>query len=73
MSSQVRWRLCKDCRDEILVPWSCKTRQFCPSCGSRRGEAFAALLSERVLEPVSWHHPPESAPRVVPTRAQAPS
>ena len=48
--------VCKDCRDEILVPWSCKTCQLCPSSGSRRSEEFAALLHERVLEAVPWRH-----------------
>ena len=57
--------VCKDCRDEILVPWSCKTRQLCPSCGSRRGEEFAALLSERVLEPVPWRHVVMTLPKAL--------
>ena len=30
------WLECHDCDHHLLVPFSCKTRGFCPSCGGRR-------------------------------------
>ncbi len=40
---------CKSCRDEVLVPFSCKTRGVCPSCNARRAQDTAIHLTERVL------------------------
>jgi hypothetical protein len=43
---------CDDCRQERLVPFSCKRRGFCPSCGGRRMADTAAHLVDRVLPEV---------------------
>ena len=40
---------CTDCALERLVPFSCKGRGFCPSCGGRRMTEAAAHLVEVVL------------------------
>jgi hypothetical protein len=39
---------CDGCAFEHLVPFSCKGRGFCPSCGGRRMTAHAAQLVEAV-------------------------
>jgi hypothetical protein len=44
---------CGDCAFERLVPFSCKGRGFCPSCGGRRMTAQAAHLVDAVLPPVA--------------------
>lgn len=43
---------CAACGHDRLVPFSCKGRGFCPSCGGRRMEEGANWLVERVLPPV---------------------
>ena len=40
---------CEDCAREHLVPFSCKGRGFCPSCGGRRMTERAAHLVDAVL------------------------
>jgi hypothetical protein len=40
---------CADCALERLVPFSCKGRGFCPSCGGRRMTECAARLVDEVL------------------------
>ncbi|HEX5043670.1 MAG TPA: transposase, partial [Candidatus Polarisedimenticolaceae bacterium] len=40
---------CDACRSERLVPFSCKGRGFCSSCGGRRMADTAAHLVDRVL------------------------
>lgn len=40
--------LCPSCEAERLVAYSCKTRGFCPSCGSRRREQTADRLESDV-------------------------
>jgi hypothetical protein len=40
---------CEDCAFERLVPFSCKRRGFCPSCGGRRMAEQAAHLVDHVL------------------------
>ena len=40
------------CTFERLVPFSCKGRGFCPSCGGRRMTERAAHLVDEVLPPV---------------------
>ncbi len=42
---------CGDCAFERLVPFSCKGRAFCPSCGGRRMAERAAHLVDHVLPP----------------------
>ena len=43
---------CDTCRFERLVPFSCKARAICPSCGGRRMAAQAAHLVDAVLPSV---------------------
>src|SRR5262249_14918084 len=40
---------CNTCRFERLLPFSCKTRAICPSCGGRRMAEQAAHLVDAVL------------------------
>ena len=40
--------LCSGCRNELIVPFSCKARGLCPSCAQKR----ALLWSERMVEEV---------------------
>src|SRR5439155_103183 len=40
---------CESCAFERLVPFSCKRRGFCPSCGGRRMAEQAAHLVDHVL------------------------
>src|SRR5947209_15958316 len=40
---------CDTCHHELLVPFSCKRRGFCPSCAGRRMAQVAAHLVEQVL------------------------
>ena len=40
---------CTECALERLVPFSCKGRGFCPSCGGRRMTECAARLIDEVL------------------------
>ncbi len=43
---------CAGCRKDELVPFSCKGRGFCPSCGGRRMAESAAHLVDHVLPSV---------------------
>src|SRR4029453_15950843 len=43
---------CEGCGREHLVPFSCKGRGFCPSCGGRRMAERAAHLVDHVLPDV---------------------
>ena len=40
---------CDTCHHELLVPFSCKRRGFCPSCAGRRMAQRAAHLVEQVI------------------------
>src|SRR6266545_1116019 len=40
---------CEGCGREHLVPFSCKRREWCPSCGGRRMTERAARLVDAVL------------------------
>jgi len=44
---------CGECQLDRLVPFSCKRRGFCPSCGGRRMADTAAHLVDRVLPEVA--------------------
>jgi len=41
---------CQDCKAEYMVPFSCKGRALCPSCGQRRAQEFSDFLQQEVLE-----------------------
>jgi len=40
---------CRSCRFELLLPYSCKRRYFCPSCHQKRVVSFAERVVEQVL------------------------
>src|SRR5256885_6497617 len=40
---------CDTCKKELLLPFSCKRRGFCPSCAGRRMAQTAAHLVEQVI------------------------
>ena len=40
---------CDDCGHDRVLPFSCKKRGLCPSCGGRRMSDTAAYLVERVF------------------------
>jgi hypothetical protein len=46
------WYECPDCRHGLVLPFSCKGRGFCPSCGGRRMNQLAANLVDHVLPAV---------------------
>lgn len=46
------WLRCPDCEHDVILPFSCKGRGFCPSCGGRRMSQTAANLVDRVLPDV---------------------
>jgi hypothetical protein len=41
--------VCRDCRHEAVVGFSCKRRGFCPSCTARRAHEAAAHLVDTVV------------------------
>jgi hypothetical protein len=47
---------CGDCGHELLLPFSCKTRGFCPSCAKKRECFFGEFLLNEVLERVTHRH-----------------
>ena len=48
-ASGFAWLECQGCAIHRLVPFSCKTRGFCPSCAGRRMAVGAAHLVDRVI------------------------
>ncbi len=43
---------CPSCATDMVIPFSCKRRTFCPSCGGRQMAQTAAHLVDRVLPDV---------------------
>ena len=43
---------CNECKEEYLLPFSCKCRYFCPSCHNRRVVEFGEELIEEVVSKV---------------------
>jgi hypothetical protein len=43
---------CDACQHDVLVPFSCKQRGLCPSCGTRRMCDEAATITDRILPDV---------------------
>ncbi len=56
---------CSDCRREQLLPFSCKTRCFCPSCQAKQVAAFLEQALEQVLEEVDHRQLVWTIPRVL--------
>jgi len=40
---------CKHCKEEYLLPFSCKCRAIYPSCDAKRAAAFAGYLKDKLL------------------------
>lgn len=49
-SARVR---CGECRYEMLVAFSCKQRELCPSCAAKRGSELAAFITKRTCHRLS--------------------
>ena len=45
---------CPGCAQEKLVPFSCKCRGLCPSCGKKRALLWAEKMAGGVLPPVPY-------------------
>jgi len=56
---------CPKCRDEHLLAFSCRTRNFCSSCQAKRSVLFAEKLVTEVLAPVPHRHWTFSIPRAL--------
>jgi len=56
---------CEDCNYEYLLAFSCKRRQFCPSCHQKRVVEFGEWLSEEVLKAVPHRHFTFSIPKIL--------
>ena len=56
---------CADCGEELAVAFSCKDREFCPSCVGRRMNDTAAHLVDRVLPDVPVRQWVLSLPRAI--------
>jgi len=57
---------CPHCSSDLLVPFSCKGRAFCPSCGGRRHRVATLtdpLIARRILKHLRLRaEPPPLAP-----------
>ena len=47
------WLRCTDCDHDRIIPYSCKTRGFCPSCGGRRMASRASRWVDEVFPNVA--------------------
>jgi hypothetical protein len=56
---------CPQCHAEHLLAFSCRTRNFCPSCQAKRSVLFAEKLAAGILAPVPHRHWTFSIPRVL--------
>ena len=56
---------CPSCRGEHLLAFSCRTRNLCPSCQSKRSALLAEKLTEEILLPVPHRHYVFTIPRVL--------
>jgi Transposase zinc-binding domain len=54
---------CPECKEELLVGFSCKGRGFCPSCTTRRMQGTATHLLDYVLPQVPYRQWVLSMPR----------
>ena len=56
---------CDSCAAEHLLAYSCRSRNFCPSCQAKRAALFAEKLVEEVLEKVPHRHHVFTIPRAL--------
>ena len=60
---------CPECKEEYLLPFSCKDRCLCPSCAAKRSVVFADFIANEVIEPVPHRHLVFSLPKITCLRA----
>ena len=56
---------CPECRAEYLLPFSCKSRNLCPSCAAKRTTAWARWLVEELVLPVPHRHVVLTLPKII--------
>jgi hypothetical protein len=56
---------CQGCGRDRFLAYSCRTRQFCPSCAAKRSAAFTDWVASEVLEPVSHRQVVFTIPKVL--------
>ena len=56
---------CPICRTSVLCPFSCRGRNFCPSCEKKKQLLWAEWLQEDVLAPVPHRHVVLTMPRLL--------
>jgi len=56
---------CQTCRASYLLPFSCRGRNFCPSCEKKKQLLWAEWLQKEVLEPVPHRHVVLTMPRLL--------
>ena len=56
---------CEGCRRSRYLAYSCRTRQFCPSCAAKRVAEFTDWVCSQVLEPVSHRQVVFTIPKVL--------
>ena len=54
---------CPSCRGEHLLAFSCRTRNFCPSCQAKRGALCGERLIEEVHDDAPHRHVTSTIPR----------
>src|SRR3990172_12518952 len=47
---------CDACGSEYFVAFSCKQRDFCPSCSAKRATLWAEFVRGQVIRPVPHRH-----------------
>ena len=53
------------CRTSVLCPFSCRGRNFCPSCEKKKQLLWAEWLREEVLSPAAHRHVVLTIPRLL--------
>jgi len=56
---------CFSCREEYLLPFSCKTRGVCTSCAQKRTTAWARWVVEELARPVPHRHVVVTLPKIL--------
>ena len=56
---------CPTCRISVLCPFSCRGRNFCPSCEKKKQLLWAEWLQKEVLAPVPHRHVVFTMPRLL--------
>jgi hypothetical protein len=56
---------CSTCAGELILPFSCKTRGLCPSCGAKRTAAWAAWIVDELARSVPHRHVVVTLPKML--------